>query len=247
MSRNLKALGIALAAALALTAVMASAAQAKFDTFKVFPEAEGSAFIKAEASGNQTTSIGTTSVICTGLNLKEPATVKNNTTEITVWPNYTGCKIGGVVNTTVATNGCHYLFTSETTEIVGGSGKEHATVHIVCTKEGESIKIGPTLGCEITVPPQTVHGIRYKNVTTPNEVTPVEREMHVTVEATTPASIKFSSKGCSSLLGLADGEHEGAQYTGNSTILGYKDEAGVINEGIRVGITYETLKTSSMP
>ncbi len=246
MSRKLKVLGIALAAVFAFAVVMASAAQAKFDTITTFPTSEETAILTGEADpaggGTQTfTTPGGTSVTCTGIKIEE-TTVKDKDTSITAHPVYTGCKIGGVVNTTVTTTGCNYLFTSETTTNTT-EAKEDATVHVECAV-GSKIKIGPTLGCEITVGEQTLHGVRYNNATP--EGTPTEREMHITLEATA-MNIAYETKGCASVTGEADGAHAGAEYKGNTTVKGFKDENKIENPNVRVGITVDTFSTSTMP
>jgi hypothetical protein len=243
MSRNLKLLGTALVAVLAFAAVMASVAQAKFDTITTFPTSEETAILTGEADpaggGTQTlTTANGTSLTCTGIKI-EQATVRDKDTTITAHPVYTGCKIGGIVNTTVTTTGCNYLFTSETTTNTT-SAKEDATVHIEC-EAGKKIKLGPTLGCELTIGEQTLHGVHYNNVDTTEE-----RKMHLTIEATA-MNIAYETKGCASLTGEADGAHVGGENQGNTTVLGFKDEAGIENPNVRVGITVDTFATEVMP
>ncbi len=68
--------------------------------------------------------------------------------------------------------------------------------------------------------------------------------MHITGEATV-TGISYTTKGCASLTGEANGEHVGAEYTGTTTIKGFKDVEGV--EGGQAGITLETLATAEMP
>ncbi len=245
MSRKLKVLGTALVAVLAFAAVMASAAQAKFDTITTFPTSEESAILTGEADptgGNETfrTANGT-SWSCTGIKFEE-ATVRDKDTTITAHPVYTGCKIGGVVNTTITTTGCNYLFTAETTKNTTES-KEDATIHIECAV-GSKIKIGPTLGCELTIGEQTLHGARYNNATPTGSTN--EREMHITIEETA-MNLSYETKGCASLTGEADGAHAGGELAGNTTVKGYKDENKVENAATRVGITVSTLESATMP
>lgn len=218
MTRNLMALGTALLAVIALGATIASGAQAKFDTLKTDPTVEN-AILTAEADatgGTQTFLIAGLPVGCSGISIQPGGSIADKATQSTVHPEYTSCKISGVINTTVKTEGCNYLFTGETTSNTTGE-KEDATVHVEC-EAGKAIKIGPTLGCEISIPEQTVHGVHYKNVETGTGT----RELHVTLEAT-GMNIKVITKGCMSLLGLSDGEHEGAEYTGNTTVKGFED------------------------
>jgi hypothetical protein len=246
MSRKLKVLGTTLVAVVAFGVVMASAAQAKFDTITTFPTSEETAILTGEADPagggkQQFFTAGGVEVSCTGIKIEE-ATIKDKDTTITAHPVYTGCKIAEVVNTTVTTTGCNYLFTSETTTNTT-SAKEDATVHVEC-EAGKKIKIGPTLGCEVTVGEQTLHGVHYNNATP--EGTPTEREMHITLEATA-MNIAYETKGCASLLSEADGAHAGAEYKGNTTVKGFKDENKIENPNVRVGITVDTFSTEVMP
>ncbi len=246
MSRNLKVLGTALAAVFAFGVVMASAAQAKFDTITTFPTSEEAAILTGEAdpAGGGTQKFFTanrTELSCSGIKV-ENTTIKDKDTSITAHPVYTGCKIGGIVNFALTTTGCNYLFTSETTTNTTGE-KEDATVHIEC-EAGKAIKIGPVLGCELSIPEQALHGVRDSNATPISSTN--EREMHLTLEATA-MSIKYSTKGCASLTGETNGEHEGAEYIGSVTAKGFRDENKVENPNVRVGITVDTLETSTMP
>jgi hypothetical protein len=242
MSRNLKLLGTALVAVLALAAVMASVAQAKFDTITTFPTSEETAIVTAESVGVQTISLGNgVAITCTGFKVEE-GTIKDKDTSITTHPVLTGCKIGGVVVISFATTGCNYLFTSETTTNTT-SAKEDATLHIEC-EAGKEIKIGPALGCEISIPEQTLHGVHYTNVTPTGSAN--EREMHIATEFTV-MNVKYTTKGCESVAGEADGIHEGGEYKGNVTIKGFKDENKVENAATRVGITVSTLESATMP
>jgi hypothetical protein len=225
MSRKLKVLGTALVAVLALGAV-ASAAQAH--VFKTFGAT--SAILTAEAdatNGTQTfTTAGGTPVTCTGIKINPGATVANNATSVTAHPEYTGCKIGGVVNTSVTTTGCNYVFSGTT----NANGDAAVTIECEGTKE---ITIGPTLGCSVKVPGQVVTGVHYNNIQTGAAST----EMHLTLE-TTVSAIGYSTSGCSSLTGESDGSHTGATYTGNATIKGFTDNNGV-EEAAQVGVTVE--------
>src|SRR3982750_3566586 len=116
MTRNLKALGLALVAVFAMTAVLSSAAQAQIKvTTGVSP-----AWLTGEAVNHTgIASAKTHTFTLTGgqvLTCTEPkfhATVKNGDTSITIVPTYNNCdaKIGvEVFKTTVTMNDCDYVF-----------------------------------------------------------------------------------------------------------------------------------------
>lgn len=141
MKRNLKALGLALVAAFALSAVLASAASAEFTS------ATGGATLKATALTPQVfkiynTSPGNAEVSCNKISVTGTAPAAS--TELTVEPHYEECTVTdehtGLTNqpANVTNNGCDYLFTTHAGE----------NVHIVCPGGG-SIQITPIiLGAE---------------------------------------------------------------------------------------------------
>lgn len=148
MIRNLKVLGLAITAVLALSAVGASMASA--DAFK--SEA-------APVTLTGTTDPGTTetfkttagSVTCHGSYV---GTVNaTSTTTLSVTPSYSGCTALGFPGSQVHVNGCSFLF-----HITPTAGVKTGTVDIVCP-EGQSIKVTAlsvgTLKCTIDVPAQT--------------------------------------------------------------------------------------------
>jgi hypothetical protein len=254
MKRNLKALGLALVAMVAMSAIVAQAAQAKFDTLRTYP-AGSNAFVKVAADPSEPTQKFTAvtkgffvtcqSVTTTGSGGAN-ATIGDKATEVTGEPHYTNCKnsLGG--EATVESDGCHYKFTSET------DASEHAEAHLICGSEsGATAPNGPgitikTAGATITVTGgQTLRGIHYSNETTSPGTD--EREMHVTLNATVEDSIHYT---CSPAFtcGIAGIPTTGteATYTGRATVTGVKDSEGVEEAG-SVGITYETLASSTMP
>jgi hypothetical protein len=138
----------------------------------------------------------------------------------------------GILNRRSSTpTGCHYKFTGTTTTNTTGAN-EDATVHILCDA-GSKIIIGPTLGCKVEIGSQDRHGVHYNNIAT------VEADkMHLTLEMTL-MNVEFSSSGCSSLLGIADGAHEGAEVKGSATLLGFGITGAKENTAVREGITIE--------
>jgi hypothetical protein len=166
MRGTLKALGLALLAALALSAVAATGAQAENKetgrfTAEKFP---------AVATGHQegevnrlkiTTGAGETvrSIECASATYE--ATLPEKSTSLTVTPHYTGCKNNDGIEVHVDLNGCDFKFTSET--YTKATEETHGKVHIECPV-GKQIEItvrnpfGTTTGaplCVIDIKAQT--------------------------------------------------------------------------------------------
>jgi len=127
MIRSLKSLGLALVAVLAMSAVVASAAQAT-------PQYTGSAYpvngTGTNAVGNETFTTPGGTVQCDSHfsgSLAEPSST------LTVTPKYTNCKAFSFLNATVDMMGCDYLFHAGASL---GEGKYSHTVDVVC-EEGE--------------------------------------------------------------------------------------------------------------
>jgi hypothetical protein len=152
MTRNLKVLGLALVAAFAMSALVASAASAtawQFHSNTDNPVLTGS----QEGTDVFTTDSGT--VRCSEANYTGSATGTTNST-IEVAPTYEGCKLLFIINVTVDPNGCKYLFHAETTTNTGGTPAVihyEGSVDIVCT--GGNVIVVTAPGCDITVPAQT--------------------------------------------------------------------------------------------
>jgi hypothetical protein len=121
MIRNLKTLGLALVAVMALGVVGASAASAAEFTAESYPA-------YAEGTGGAeefTTEAGT--VKCSTSSY-EGATMGEATASYAVHPTYSGCQAFGFVEASVNTNQCDYVFNSVT-----GSGPYSSKVDISCS------------------------------------------------------------------------------------------------------------------
>ena len=138
MIRNFKALGIAVIAALAMSAVVASAASADNFTAASYP---------AEGSGGQTTTheftVQGSAVKCA--EAKFTGTLAAANTYMTVSPEYKKCQAFGFLEATVSMNGCTYKFDAGT----GGTG----SVEVVCPS-GQTITVVAAT-CTVHIPPQT--------------------------------------------------------------------------------------------
>jgi hypothetical protein len=132
MIRNLKALGLTAVAVFAMSAMVASAAQAAPAELK----SDGSSVTLKAAWGNDAFDAFNSNVTCANGSLDSVVAVPSST--FTVTPTYTNCKVGGVLPATVNFTSCDYLFH------LGETTKEHeapATTDVKCTKAGDTIDI----------------------------------------------------------------------------------------------------------
>jgi hypothetical protein len=231
MTLNLKALGLALVAVLALSAVAASGASAQ--TKHIFrTSAEGTAHFTTKAENTQTFKGSTEDpkfFSCDNVSAK--GTFKDGAKEITATNvEYSGNCVaveeeeGEVVKEVLAIpefTECDYLFTNETT---GGNktGGEHAGVHIKCPT-GQAVHLKVTalkLNC-VTIDEQEVaDAVRYNNQVTEGgrkDIT-IEATAH-NITVTTP-----NTAACPTGTGEPVLHHDGL-YTGNVSVTGYKDAA----------------------
>jgi hypothetical protein len=147
MTCNLKALGLALVAMLAMSAVVASAASAQATPTQKFTAMDGTypeAFHGTNVAGQETFTTEAGTLECASTfsgSIAEP------TQAITVTPVYAGCKWFGFLNATIAIEGCNYKFKLTTT--LTSPHRYQAHVDVVCPA-GKSIKI--TAGtCVVTI------------------------------------------------------------------------------------------------
>jgi hypothetical protein len=150
MTRNLKALGLALLAVFALGAIGAQAGSAH-----EFKSDGQRSVITGKNVGAHTFQIGAAGIVSCA-NAKFEGTVdagagKTEVDEITIKPTYTNCTFGGQV-ASVFFNDCAYVYDSDTS--ADPEGGESATVKIECAAN-HSIEIH-TVNCTITIKEQTV-------------------------------------------------------------------------------------------
>ncbi len=152
MIRNLKTLGVALCAALALTAVAASAASANY-TASSYPTT-GTA---ESALGNDVFKTEAGNVECKS---HFEGTLTGESANLTVKAKYTNCKAFGFLEATVNMRSCDYLFTTGTFLKSTEEGNTHeytAAVHVKCTNAAEPILISAGT-CKTTVGEQSPEG-----------------------------------------------------------------------------------------
>ncbi|HEX9967947.1 MAG TPA: hypothetical protein VGB06_08365 [Solirubrobacterales bacterium] len=149
MPRKVKAVGLALTAALALIALAASSASA---TNPRFHSEVAHTSLTGEQEIRNTFSVNAGTIHCSTATFAGTA-AEATTTQLTIAPTYNGCKLTTVtletLEATVDMNGCHYLFTP------GGQ------VHLTCPSA--PIRVTAPL-CTVSVAPQTVEKVDYTNV-----------------------------------------------------------------------------------
>lgn len=203
MTRNLKVLGLALAAVLAMTAVAASSASAHY----VFTSEAGSTSVTGSQIGKHKFTTGGQSVECSIAKFSGTQT-GTSANELTITPTYETCTYAGKT-THVTMNGCDYLFTGATT----ADGK-HGIVHVKCPV-GKVIEVHITdfpsagLTCTLTIAAQTPAG----GYTANNAAVGKDVEVNATA-----SGIKITPHGSGNCLFLVTGV-----YTGLSTLQGYTD------------------------
>lgn len=215
MTRNLKALGVALAVAFAFAAT-ATAASATTHHIHGTPG-------KLSVTGNTINQFTSTTGSGKGYTCEtvgvEGELIEETSTSITVEPKYSNCfetenDVKGKVKVFVRPNGCHYTFTGLTTS-GNPTGGEHATVDIVCPA-GKQIEIRAT-GLELIcsdIPEQEVKdAVRYNDLGTGT----------VEVQATAHG-IKSTTTGA-----CGEGEHNNGGYTGNVTVTNEAHDLSVVS------------------
>jgi hypothetical protein len=168
MSLKIKALGLGLIAALALSAVAVLSASA--ETGGHFTsEQEHVILVGSEGGAEDHTTqfnapeLSSEPIQCTEVSYTGTIQSASKTvTEATIQPTYKKCWLGahsGEPNATVKMNECDYVFTVKKLQVESSD----STVHVVCP-EGKKIELVlSSLGCTLTIPAQTpAGGVVYK-------------------------------------------------------------------------------------
>ncbi len=167
MTHKLKALGLALVAVFAMSAVVASTAQA--GVFEITAGTE--ATITGEQVNGLVTGVETPKnevILDTGAFKCTPATFHGvfktaAPTELKLSATYgnttagTGCTFSGIAGPVIHMNGCEYLFTAGNTTPAGNNNAITVAMHLICPP-GKVIDITTPIGnppCTITIGPQT--------------------------------------------------------------------------------------------
>ena len=221
MNRKLKALGLALCAAFALSVVSASAAQAA-EHHILSDTLSGSTYLTAEAEGPQvfyaTTEDPETFVSCSTVGVRNSSFNGSETTEITAEPVYGGetssCSAvqngGSPVAARIKSHECHYTFYGETTKDV--TGNQSAPVDLICPGGGITVDVtGLHLACIEVEPNQELEGVKYYEDEANSHSLTLEAKVH---------GIKSQTQGV-----CGSETHNDGLYEGNVTVTGYEDEA----------------------
>jgi hypothetical protein len=262
MNRQLKALGVALAACFALSAVVAQGAFAEelfhahaqhvVITGEQHPQFPTQTLILNNNAGEKKGEAVCKKLRLYGddLGVETPGTGTFTSTAVTLHPVYEECEVVTPfkASATLNTGKCHYRFTPNT-EVTTKEPVEqkHARVRITCPK-GEPLAIStPSTGCVITIsnPENPVgsgefgqtptHGVVHTNVNTTAETNKKEITGHATVK-----NIQFTSNFTCQLAGIpASGEK--AEFNGTVTLRAFEYKSGTTEgnnyiEGQQVGI-----------
>lgn len=211
MIRNLKALGLALVAAFAMSGVAASAASADSFTTEKAP-----VNVTGTTDPGTTESVVTTagSVTCHGVYI---GTVSNvSTTTIEVAPTYNNCTALGFPGSVVHVNNCKYVF-----HINSAAGVTTGTVDIVCPA-GEELTVtalsAGTLKCTIHIGTQTdLSSVTYTSVGSGTT-----REVTVNVLITN-LKYKHTSAGATGLGKCTKGSATNGTYSGKAIVTARED------------------------
>ena len=212
MTRNLKALGLALLAVFALSAVAASAASAANDVFTSSVEKTD---LTGESAAPAFEIPGGAAIECS-TGTYRGTIASNKVSEVTVHPVYEGnCLTAKTFPTTVDTAGCDYKLTGNT------DANGHASAHIECTSGSIKVTVFETVAhtkllMTISVPPQEVRGIHY-------DTTTVGGKEALRVTATVEEEVESTCTGEFCFLVGGEGELPAANYTDNVLTTGWED------------------------
>jgi opacity protein-like surface antigen len=208
MTRNLKVLGLALVAAFALTAVMASAASAQF-TSNLEPTVL-SGTQKTGTLDKFTAGSGFSSITCETATFAGEAKTKS-VEFLDIAPTYSNCKdsLGRVVD--IVENTLNYRFTSGSGVNGGTKGQVDITGKIKMTATPRE---GSTSECTIVIEgPQNVGGVTYTNL---GGTKGIEVTTHATGIKSTLTGIPSLFGGC----GVFNASQTNGTYDGTAIVTG---------------------------
>lgn len=210
MTHKLKAMGLALVAVFALSAMVAASASAS-----AFHSEASSTIITGSGEGTHTFTASGFSVECTTATFKGTSS-GTETSSLEMHPEYSGCE-SSLGAAPVDTAGCNYVFNATT------NGTGHLPSNISCTGTS-TIKVTAP-GCTLSFGTQnTTGGVKATNLGTGSS-------RDTTVDATVTASFTKSGSFCFVISGNT------GTYTGNTTVVGYANNGGA--EGAQVGTWWE--------
>jgi hypothetical protein len=202
--KRIKILGLAVVAAMALSAV-AGAASASATQFRA--EEYPTTVNGTQTSIQKLTKPGGNSFSCSTVNTTGTLSAAAKT--VTVTPEMKSCTYAGL-NATVNPNSCKYVLTS-TNEAAPFTG----TLDISCSKGGDSIEVLGAAGCFLKIPAQS--GLAASLANDDSSIKSRNRKVTVSLNAT---GVKYEGN-CFSDVGL----HSDGTLTGTSVIKGYNTPA----------------------
>jgi hypothetical protein len=214
MIRKLKAMGLALVAVFAMSAVVASAAQA----FTFHSEAEHTLLNASQSTTHEfTAGSGFGAISCETATFAGTAASASAATQ-TITPTYGNCKDSLGRTADVNTNECTYTF-----EVTGEAGGVFSgNTDIACPGSPIEIKVTNTskeVKCTITVAAQeNVGPVKFENV--------ANGDVKVISEAN---NVKNTTSGGLLNCGVSNGTHTAGTYTGDAITAGTNTEGGGVN------------------
>jgi len=245
MNRNLKALGLALVAVFAMTAVLASAAQAQTLKVTVNPSP---AWLTAEMIAHPNIGKVETFKLAGGQEVgcdktNSAATVNNGNTSITVVPNFEECV--AVIGTethkvTVTMNDCDFLLHGGATQTPNSTTFINGEVDLVCPtgKEVEIHVYKPATTETEELCTYKVAGFTNKQGNEfKNEGTGATNDVSISSSVGGIATTRTGSLLC----GAAN---QNGTFTGSTTIKAFEDKGGSISNGTVTGLEEGGKQTS---
>jgi hypothetical protein len=232
MTRNLKVLGVAMAAVFAMSALAASAAYGAAADFKVAEEGkEVAGTLNTSAkSAFQTFTTSTGKITCATPG--GTASLTGQSGEITAENlSFTNCHATALkLPATVDPNGCKFRFTAGTFN--GALPGSEGSVHLEGCEEGKGITVTifsgsdepANLGCTIHVTEQTLNGISYVNGT--NAATGKE---DVTIKAAVKGEIKALFTAGPKNLCVNEHTETAGNYEGEVTVTATNNKGNAID------------------
>jgi hypothetical protein len=222
MIRNLKFLGLALVAVMAMSAMVASAASADlFNSEKENTTLTGTQEKHLEGGVEKNDRFITAGGIleCTSATYKGTQATKTSST-VTVAPTYSGCTFTGLA-ATVKTNECTYVFS-----LIGATTTGQAEIKCPTGKE-ITVEIGPepTRRCIIHISAQILSGFGFS-------ISGAGTTRQITFTFNTGFTVKYSQTGLSGsgACATADNQTTG-KYIGAATVTG-ENAAGTEHIGV---------------
>lgn len=209
--KRIKSIGLAIAMALALTAMLgaASASAAQFRAEEYPTSVTGTQGVKQKLTTTFSNKNPQYPINCT--TATGTATVSEPSFTLTLTPSFSGCQAYNAV-ATVNTHGCKYVFHNNT-----NTYENNGTMDISCPKESDSIEFEGG-GCTTKYLPQTARGnVNFSNMGGDSR----NHKITVTYEVT---GLTYTVSGLFCIDG--QGTRSDGTYTGTEVLKGYNNAAG---------------------